>query len=82
MNKINISQTDPIEGLAEFWQTYDFTDFEDQLKDFTEPMFAGEMVVQIHLQPAELETVKQVARSSSMKYTDLIRAWVLERIFA
>jgi hypothetical protein len=28
-----------IEELAEFWETHDITDFEDQLEEVTEPVF-------------------------------------------
>jgi hypothetical protein len=39
-----------------------------------------EAVVQIHLQPLEVEAVKKVAKSRGIDYTDLIREWVLERV--
>jgi hypothetical protein len=38
MNK-KLPETDSIEELAEFWDTHDLTDFEDQLEQVTEPVF-------------------------------------------
>ncbi|OQY54590.1 MAG: hypothetical protein DRR08_26665 [Candidatus Parabeggiatoa sp. nov. 2] len=39
MNTANIPQTDSIEELAQFWNTHDLTDFEEQLQEITEPIF-------------------------------------------
>ena len=80
MNLKKIPQTDSIQELAQFWDTHDLTDFEEQLEEVTEPVFGREAVVQIHLQPLEVEAVKKVAKSRGIDYTDLIREWVLERV--
>lgn len=39
MSSRKIPQTDSIEELARFWDTHDLTDFEDQMKEVTEPVF-------------------------------------------
>jgi len=39
MNKPEIPQTDSIEELAQFWDTHELTDFEDELEEVTEPVF-------------------------------------------
>ena len=80
MNRAEIPQTDSIQALAEFWDTHDLTDFEAQLETVTEPVFDRDAVVQIHLQPADVATVKQVAQARGMDYTDLIQQWVVEKI--
>ena len=80
MNDSKIPQTDSIQELAHFWDTHDFTDFEDQLEEVTEPVFERETVLKIHLQPEEAEAVKELAKSRGVSYADLIREWVLERI--
>jgi len=80
MNIEKIPQTDSIQELAEFWDTHDLTDYEDQLEEVTEPVFERETVVQIRLQPVEVEVVKKVAKSRGIDYTDLIREWILERV--
>jgi hypothetical protein len=39
MNKQRIPQADSIQELAEFWDTHDVTDFEDELEEVTESVF-------------------------------------------
>ncbi|MBD2770786.1 CopG family antitoxin [Iningainema tapete] len=80
MNIQKIPQTDSIQELAQFWDTHDLTDFEDQLVEVTEPIFERETLVQFRLQPTEVEAVKEVARSRGIDYVDLIREWVLEKV--
>ncbi len=88
MNKPIIPQTDSIEELAQFWNTHDLTDFEEQLEEVTESIFDNathrlrerEAVVKIRLQPQEVEAVKKVAKLRGIDYTDLIREWVIEKV--
>ena len=77
-----IPQTDSIQELAEFWDTHDLTDFEDELEEVTEPVFEREPVVQIRLHSAEVKEIKAIANSKGVAYVDLIREWVLEKIHA
>lgn len=80
MKSQRIPQTDSIQELAEFWDTHDLTDFEDRLEEVTEPVFERKTLVQIHLQPQEIEAVKQAAWLRGISYVDLIREWVLEKV--
>lgn len=81
MNVQKIPQTDSIQELAHFWDSHDLTDFEDQLEEVTEPVFERETVVQICLQPQQVEAVKEVARSRGINYVDLIQQWILEKVY-
>ena len=74
-----IPQTDSIEELARFWNTHDLTDFEDQLEEVTEPVFER-ITVRVHLQPKEVEAVKEIAKSKGIDSSGLIRQWVLDKI--
>ena len=38
-----LPQTDSIQELAQFWDTHDVTDFEDELEEVTDSVFEGEM---------------------------------------
>ena len=38
MRRQRIPQTDSIRELAEFWDTHDVTDFDDELEEVTEPV--------------------------------------------
>lgn len=46
MNRTNIPQTDSIQELADFWDTHNLTDFEDELEEVTEPVFDTSASVQ------------------------------------
>ena len=80
MNSPKIPQTDSIEELARFWDTHDLTEFEDELEEVTEPVFERTTLVQVHLQPQEIEAVKAMAVTKGIGSEELIREWILERI--
>ena len=40
IKQASIPQTDSIAELAKFWDTHDVTDFEDELEEVTESVFA------------------------------------------
>ena len=39
MKKPRPPRTDSIQKLAEFWDTHDLTEFEDELEEVSEPVF-------------------------------------------
>lgn len=80
MNSPKIPKTDSIEELAQFWDTHDLTDFEDELEEVTEPVFERRAVVKVHLQPKEIEVVKGIAKSKGVSSEELIREWILEKM--
>ena len=40
MKRRKLPNTDSVEELARLWDTHDVTDFEDELAEVTEPVFA------------------------------------------
>jgi predicted DNA binding CopG/RHH family protein len=80
MNTPKIPRTDSIEELARFWDTHDLTDFEDELEEVTEPIFERTAMVKIHLQPKEMEALKEIAHTRGLGAEELIREWILEKI--
>lgn len=80
MNIKKIPQTDSIQELAQFWDSNDITDFEDQLEEVQEQIFERETVVEIRLQATELAAVNKAAKMRGINYADLIQEWVLEKI--
>ena len=78
MNRPKIPQTDSIQELAQFWDTHDLTDFEDELEEVTEPVF--ETKVTVRLNPDEAEVVKTLANARGTSLTTLVQEWVAERI--
>jgi len=77
-----LPQTDSIQELAEFWDTHDLTDFEDELEEATEPVFKRRTVIALDLESAEAEAVKNLAESKGIADAELIRGWVREKIGA
>lgn len=78
MNRTNIPQTDSIQELADFWDTHDLTDFEDELEEVSESVF--DSIVSVQLAPEELETIETLAKSRGISPANLIPEWVVERI--
>ena len=79
MSARKIPQTDSIEELARFWDTHDLTDFEDQLEEVTEPVFER-IPVRVHVQPKEIEAVKEITKSKGIDSAGLIWEWILDKI--
>lgn len=74
MKQIRIPQTDSIEELAEFWDTHDVTDFEDELEEVPEPVFARRgTTVAIDLPAKEFEVLQRLAQEEQVDYTTLLR---------
>ena len=80
MNRPNIPQTDSIQELADFWDTHDLTDFEDELGEVDEPVFELSAQLHVALAPGELETLNALAQSRGISPENLVREWVVERI--
>ena len=72
--------TDSIQELARFWDTHDITEFEGELQEVTEPVFRREEFIRIRLPLNDLVTIKEIARSKGIEYTELIRQWVSEKV--
>jgi predicted DNA binding CopG/RHH family protein len=66
--------------LAEFWDTHDLTDFQDELEEVAESAFERRTMLKIPLQPEEMEAIKEIVESQGIASADLIRQWVLEKI--
>lgn len=78
MNRKNIPKTDSIQELADFWDTHDLTDFEDELEEVNEPVF--DSLISVQLAPEEFETIETLAKSRGISPGNLIREWIVERI--
>lgn len=82
MKQTRIPQTDSIEELAKFWDTHDVTDFEDELEEVTEPLFARRgITVTIDLPTKEFAALQRLAQEEQIDYTTLMRTWVLEKLY-
>jgi predicted DNA binding CopG/RHH family protein len=75
-----LPQTDSIRQLAEFWDTHDLTDFEDELKEVNERVFERKARIPVHLEPQDAEAVRRMAQACGVSESELLREWALEKI--
>ena len=80
MKKSKLPKTDSIQKLAEFWDTHDLTDFEDELEEVAEPIFVRGSAIQVQLDSPEAEAVQQMALAKGVSLEELIHIWVREKI--
>jgi protein tyrosine/serine phosphatase len=82
MKTKTLPQTDSLTELAQFWDTHDVTDFEDELEEVTEPIFERKdaAVVRVYFQPQEVELLQLLAKAQGLDLGALIHQWVLERL--
>jgi len=77
-----LPETDSIQKLAQFWDTHDLTDFEDELEEVAEPVFEHHTVIAVNLKSTEAEAVRRIAEAEGVPDVELIRGWVREKIGA
>ncbi|MBI3960133.1 MAG: hypothetical protein HY328_15070 [Chloroflexi bacterium] len=84
MNKQRIPQTDSIQELAEFWDTHDVTDFEDELEEVTEPIFvrSGQASIRLPLTLQDWKRLRELAIDKGTTDVALAQEWVLEKLKA
>ena len=80
MNTNKFPQSDSIQELAQFWDTHDVTDFEDDLEEVTEAVFDRETTVMIHLSSEDAVVVNEIAKAKGLNDAELIREWVVEKV--
>ncbi len=80
MKNSKLPKTDSIHELAEFWDTHDLTDFEDELEEVAEPVFLRDIPIKVHLAADEAEAVQKMAQAKGVSREELIRAWVLQKL--
>jgi CopG antitoxin of type II toxin-antitoxin system len=82
MKTQELPKTDSIQELAQFWDKHDLTDFEGELEEVTEPIFAPRTAIRLNLESAEADAVRKLAEAKGIADTELIRGWVREKIGA
>lgn len=80
MKKSKLPSTDSIQELAEFWDSHDLTDFENELEEVTEPVFARRVGIKVALEPGEVDAVEQMAQSKGISREELVRRWVRQKL--
>jgi hypothetical protein len=80
IKKSKLPEFDSIQKLAEFWDTHDTTDFEDEFEEVTEPVFVRRKAIKVPLEERETKAVEKMAKSKGISREELIRDWVLQKI--
>lgn len=77
-----IPEPEGIQALADFWDSHDITDFEDELEEVTKPVIQREAVVTLHLATTEAQAVTAMAKGRGVTPDHLILEWVREKLKA
>ena len=80
MKKSKLPKAKSVQELAEFWDTHDLTDFEDELEEVAEPVFVRGAAIKVPLEPREVEAVEQMAQAKGVSREELIRVWILQKL--
>src|SRR5205823_1499821 len=75
MKSSRLPKTDSIRRLAEFWDSHDLTDFEDQLEVVSEPVFVRKTAIRVPLEAHEAQAVERIAQAEGVSREELVRAW-------
>jgi len=76
----SLPKTDSICELAKFWDAHDVTDFDGDLQEVTEAVFARSEDLAIHLSPADAQALHALAAKRRVSGSELVSAWVHERV--
>jgi len=82
MKTQHLPKTDSIQELAQFWDTHDLTDFEDELEEVKDRVFESSTVIPLNLESDEAKAVRRIAEAEGIADAELIRGWVREKIHA
>jgi len=66
--------------LAEFWDTHELTDFENELEEVPGAVFVRRTPIEVKLEPREAKAVQQLAKAKGVSREELIRNWVVQQI--
>ncbi|MBD3345052.1 MAG: hypothetical protein GF401_08325 [Chitinivibrionales bacterium] len=77
-----IPESDSIKELAQFWNTHDLTDYEDQLEVVTDTVFERKTTIKIDLRIDEAEAIQKIAQEKGIPFPTLVREWILDKIQA
>lgn len=80
MKKSALPKIDAIEKLAEFWDSHDLNDFDDQLEEVSEPVFVRRTAIKVLLEAHEVEAVERIARVKGVSPEELIHAWIAQKV--
>lgn len=71
-----------LEEMAEFWDTHDLTDFEDELEEVKEPVFKNmnTRVVSLMLDSDQYVKLERIAAQREVDAVSLVSHWITQHI--
>ena len=85
MRKPKLPKTDSIQKLAEFWDKHDLTDFEGELEEVAQPVFARRnggtrQAINVPLAQREAKALERLAQAMQPSLRrDALRLWGIKR---
>ena len=80
MKKSKLPKIDSIQKLAEFWDTHDLTDFDEELEEVVKPAFVRGAAIKVRLASNEAKAIAQLAHAKGVSQEELVRNWVLQKL--
>jgi hypothetical protein len=80
MRRNRVPNFKTIEEMAEFWDTHDTTDFEEEFEIVESPFLKGSNSLRVSLKPDEAKAVAKLAKIEGISSEELVRNWVSQRI--
>ena len=78
--KSKLPKIESVEKLAEFWDSHDLTDFEQELEEVAEAVFKRGAAIKVPLQRRETKAVEQMTQAKGVSREELVRTWVRQKI--
>ncbi len=75
-NQSSLSQADSYEAIGEFWDTRDFTDFDDLAR----PDVAFEIDDGVRIEAGLLSALEKEAAARGVSTETLVNLWLLEKV--
>ena len=72
MKKTKLPRTDSVSKLAEFWDTHDLTEFDEELEEVSEPVFARNTRITVVLEPPEAKAIAKLAEDKGVSTEELV----------
>lgn len=75
-NRNSIPQADTLEQIGEFWDTADFTDYDDPTRPDVEVMFSGAVAIEAEL----LAALDEQAARRGVTVETLVNLWLQQKL--
>lgn len=76
----HLPKTDSIAELAEFWQSHEVNDFEEELEEVATPVFQQVDQLHVRLSVSDARALRSRARQAHLSEGELVSKWVHERL--